>query len=42
MNPFIQLNHRVCNGKPVIAGTRIPVTVCHDLIDHTDVDTQVA
>jgi uncharacterized protein (DUF433 family) len=74
MNPHIQLNPRVCNGKPVIAGTRIPVTVildqmiacgsidrlldlypdlsreqvvgvlryCHDLIDQTDLDTQVA
>jgi uncharacterized protein (DUF433 family) len=74
MNPHIQLNPRVCNGKPVIAGTRIPVTVildqmiacgsidrlldlypdlsreqvvgvlryCHDLIDHTDLGTQVA
>ncbi len=29
MLPFerIELNPRVCNGKPVIKGTRIPVTV---------------
>lgn len=30
MNPYIQINPRVCNGKPVIAGTRIPVTVIVD------------
>lgn len=29
MNPLdlIELNPRVCNGKPVIKGTRIPVSV---------------
>ncbi len=29
MNPVerIEFNPRVCNGKPVIKGTRIPVTV---------------
>jgi len=29
MIPFerIELNPRVCNGKPVVKGTRIPVTV---------------
>ncbi|OGV64967.1 MAG: antitoxin [Lentisphaerae bacterium RIFOXYB12_FULL_65_16] len=26
----IEVNPRVCNGKPVIAGTRIPVTVILD------------
>jgi uncharacterized protein (DUF433 family) len=26
-NERIELNPRVCNGKPVIRGTRIPVTV---------------
>lgn len=26
----IELNPMVCNGKPVIAGTRIPVTVILD------------
>jgi uncharacterized protein (DUF433 family) len=33
MNPLqkIELNPRVCNGKPVIKGTRIPVTV---ILDH--------
>ena len=33
MIPFerIELNPRVCNGKPVIKGTRIPVTV---IIEH--------
>lgn len=28
----IELNPRVCNGKPVIKGTRIPVTVILDQI----------
>ncbi len=27
----IEINPRVCNGKPVIAGTRVPVTV---ILDH--------
>lgn len=27
----IEINPRICNGKPVIAGTRIPVTV---ILDH--------
>ena len=26
----IEINPRVCNGKPVIGGTRIPVTVILD------------
>ena len=30
MNQYIQINPRICNGKPVIAGTRIPVTVILD------------
>ena len=74
MNTQIQLNPSVCNSKPTIAGTRLPVTVildqmvacgsidralelypeltrdqivaalqyCHELIDRTDVETQVA
>ena len=74
MNPHIQINPRVCNGKPTIVGTRLPITVildqmvacgsidqilglypeltreqivgalqyCHELIDRTDVETQVA
>jgi uncharacterized protein (DUF433 family) len=28
----IELNPKVCNGKPVIKGTRIPVTVILDQI----------
>ena len=28
----IELNSRVCNGKPVIKGTRIPVSVILDRI----------
>jgi uncharacterized protein (DUF433 family) len=27
MKPRIELDPRVCNGKPVIKGTRIPVSV---------------
>ena len=74
MNTQIQLNPSVCNSKPTIAGTSLPVTVildqmvacgsidralelypeltrdqivaalqyCHELIDRTDVETQVA
>ena len=30
MNPQIEIDPRRCNGKPVIAGTRIPVTVVLD------------
>ncbi len=30
MNPHVQIDPRVCNGKPVVAGTRIPVTVILD------------
>lgn len=30
MNQFIEINPRVCNGRPVVAGTRIPVTVILD------------
>lgn len=26
----VEINPKVCNGKPVIAGTRIPVTVILD------------
>ena len=34
MNPQdrIELNPKVCNGKPVIKGTRIPVSVILELI----------
>ena len=30
MNNYIEINPRFCNGKPIIAGTRIPVTVILD------------
>lgn len=30
MDPYVEIDPRVCNGKPVIAGTRIPVTVILD------------
>lgn len=30
MNGYVDINPRICNGKPVIAGTRIPVTVLID------------
>jgi len=32
----IEINPRVCNGKPVIAGTRIPVTVILDQLAEGD------
>lgn len=31
MSERIEVNPRICNGKPVIRGTRIPVTV---ILDH--------
>ena len=30
MDPHVQIDPRVCNGKPVVAGTRSPVTVILD------------
>ena len=30
MNNCITIDPRICNGKPVISGTRIPVTVILD------------
>jgi len=30
VNPHIEIDPRRCNGKPVVAGTRIPVTVILD------------
>jgi uncharacterized protein (DUF433 family) len=30
MSSYIQINPKICNGKPVIAGNRIPVTVILD------------
>lgn len=34
MNVFerIEINPRICNGKPVIKGTRIPISVILELI----------
>ncbi len=32
MNSYVEIDPRVCNGKPVITGTRIPVTVILDQI----------
>ena len=31
MQKFVEINPKVCGGKPVIAGTRIPVSV---ILDH--------
>ncbi len=30
MNIHVEINPRACNGKPVVTGTRIPVTVILD------------
>ena len=30
MKGFVVINPRICNGKPVIAGTRIPLAVLID------------
>jgi uncharacterized protein (DUF433 family) len=27
MNDRVEVNHRVCHGKPVIRGTRVPVSI---------------
>ncbi len=35
MNEYITIDPRMCNGKPVIAGTRIPVTVVLDQLAET-------
>jgi len=32
----IEMNPRICNGKPVVAGTRIPVTVILDQLAEGD------
>jgi len=32
----IEINPRVCNGKPVIEGTRIPVSVIVDMLSSGD------
>jgi len=39
LNNLISIDPRICNGKPVIAGTRIPVTVILDqLAENGSVD----
>ena len=39
MNRYIEINPRRCNGKPVVADTRIPVTVILDqLADAGSID----
>jgi uncharacterized protein (DUF433 family) len=35
MNNQITIDPRICNGKPVISGTRIPVTVVLDQLAET-------
>ena len=36
MNKFVEVNPRVCNGKPVVAGTRITVTAVLDQLAEAD------
>lgn len=35
MNGYITIDPRICNGKPIISGTRIPVTVILDQLAET-------
>ena len=35
MNPYIEINPRICGGKPIIRGTRIPLTVVLDQLAET-------
>jgi uncharacterized protein (DUF433 family) len=35
MNDHITIDPRICNGKPVLSGTRIPVTVVLDQLAET-------
>jgi len=35
MNKYIEIDPRRCNGKPVVAGTRIPITVILDQLADT-------
>ncbi len=30
ISPFVEIDPKRCNGKPVVSGTRIPVTVVID------------
>lgn len=41
MNNHITVDPRICNGKPVISGTRIPVTVILDQLVETGSVNQV-
>ncbi len=41
MKGYISINPRICSGKPVIAGTRIPVTVVLDQLAETGSVEQV-
>jgi len=41
MNNHITVDPRICNGKPVISGTRIPVTVILDQLAETGAVNQV-
>jgi uncharacterized protein (DUF433 family) len=34
MNPRIELDPRVCGGKPVIRGTRVPVSIILEQLQH--------
>jgi len=33
---YIEIEPRLCNGKPVIEGTRIPVSVIVDMLSYGD------
>ncbi len=35
MNKYITIDPGICNGKPVVSGTRIPVTVVLDQLADT-------
>lgn len=35
MNQYIEINPQICNGKPVLQGTRIPITVILDQLAET-------
>ena len=35
MNSYVTVDPQICNGKPVISGTRVPVTVILDQLAET-------
>jgi uncharacterized protein (DUF433 family) len=35
INQYIEIDPKRCNGKPIIAGTRIPITVILDQLGET-------